>query len=348
MRIGMLAPISWRVPPRHYGPWEQVVSTLTEGLVRRGVDVTLFATADSLTAARLLAVAPTGYSEDPALSAKVYEGLHIAAAFERSDDFDLIHNHFDFLPVTYSRLVRTPVVTTIHGLSSEQNLQVFRAYDDIGNFVAISDADRRPGLRYCATIHHGLPMEEFTFQPAGGDYLLYLGRIHPDKGTAEAILVAQATGRKLIIAGIIQDAAYFETQVRPFLDQEAVVYVGAVGPAQRDTLLGGALALLHLINFDEPFGLSVVEAMATGTPVIAVRRGSMPEVVKDGLSGFLVDGVTQAIECVEPAAMLDRGAVRHWAEERFSADRMVDDYFALYQRILADRHPSRILAGSAR
>ena len=348
MRIGMLAPISWRVPPRHYGPWEQVVSTLTEGLVRRGVDVTLFATAESLTAARLVAVVPTGYSEDPGLNAKVYESLHIAAAFERADEFDIIHNHFDFLPVTYSRLVRTPVVTTIHGLSSEQNLQVFRAYDDIGHFVAISDADRRPGLRYRATIHHGLPMAEFTFQPAGGDYLLYLGRIHPDKGAAEAILVARATGRKLIIAGIIQDAAYFETQVRPLLDEEAVVYVGAVGPAQRDTLLGGALALVHLINFDEPFGLSVVEAMATGTPVIAVRRGSMPEIVNDGLSGFLVDGVTQAIESVEPAAMLDRGAVRRWAEERFSADRMVNDYLALYEHILAGRHSSRVLAGATR
>ena len=341
----MLAPISWRVPPRHYGPWEQVVSTLTEGLVRRGVDVTLFATGDSLTAARLIAVAPTGYSEDPALNAKVYEGLHIAAAFERAGEFDLIHNHFDFLPVTYSRLVRTPVVTTIHGLSSEQNLQVFRAYDDIGHFVAISDADRRPGLCYRATIHHGLPMAEFTFQPIGGDYLLYLGRIHPDKGAAEAIMVARATGRKLIIAGIVQDAAYFETQVQPFLDEDNVVYAGAVGPAQRDTLLGGALALLHLINFDEPFGLSVIEAMATGTPVIAVRRGSMPEIVSDGLSGVLVDGVAEAVEGVERAAMLDRWAVRRWAEERFSAERMVDDYLALYESILDERRPP-VLAGA--
>ncbi len=346
MRLGMLAPISWRVPPRHYGPWEQVVSTLTEGLVRRGVDVTLFASGDSLTAARLVAVAPTGYSEDPALNAKVYEGLHIAAAFERAGEFDLIHNHFDFLPVTYSRLVRTPVVTTIHGLSSEQNLQVFRAYDDIGHFVAISDADRRPGLCYRATIHHGLPMAEFTFQPIGGDYLLYLGRIHPDKGAAEAIMVARATGRKLIIAGIVQDAAYFETQVQPFLDEDNVVYAGAVGPAQRDTLLGGALALLHLINFDEPFGLSVIEAMATGTPVIAVRRGSMPEIVSDGLSGVLVDGVAEAVEGVERAATLDRWAVRRWAEERFSAERMVDDYLALYESILDERRRPPVLAGA--
>jgi len=333
----MLAPISWRVPPRQYGPWEQVVSTLTEGLVSRGVDVTLFATAESLTSAHLVSVAATGYSEDPAMNAKVYEALHIAAAFERAPEFDLIHNHFDFLPVTYSRLVRTPVVTTIHGFSSEQNLEVFRAYNDIGYFVAISDADRRDGLRYSATIHHGLPMAEFTFQPNVGDYLVYLGRIHPDKGTREAIQVARATGRKLIIAGIVQDSDYFETQVRPLLNEDTLVFVGAVGPAQRDILLGGALALLHLINFDEPFGLSVVEAMATGTPVIAVNRGSMSEIVKDGLSGFLIEGVGQAIQKVQQVAALDRSAVRRWAVERFSAERMVDDYLALYERILANK-----------
>ena len=335
MKIGMLAPISWRVPPRHYGPWEQIVSTLTEGLVRRGVDVTLFATADSLTTARLSSVASTGYSDDPTLDAKVYEGLHIAAAFERAGEFDLVHNHFDFLPLTYSRLVSTPVVTTIHGLSSEQNLRVFQAYEDIGHFVAISDSDRRPDLRYAATIHHGIELGQFTFNPAGGGYLLYLGRIHPDKGTAEAIQVALATGRKLIIAGIIQDAAYFETQVRPHLGGDSIVYAGSVGPEARDVLLGGAAALLHLINFDEPFGLSVVEAMATGTPVIAVRRGSMPEIVCEGVSGFLIDTVGEAIESVERAITLDRRAVRQWAEERFSADRMVDDYLALYERILA-------------
>jgi glycosyltransferase involved in cell wall biosynthesis len=339
VRIGMLAPISWRVPPRHYGPWELVVSTLTEGLVRRGVDVTLFATADSITTAKLVAVSPTGYSEDSRLNAKVYEGLHIAAAFERSNEFDLIHNHFDFLPVTYSRLVRTPVVTTIHGLSSEQNLEVFRAYNDIAWLVAISDSDRRPSLRYCATIHHGLPIDDFTFEPTRGDYLLYFGRIHPDKGTAEAIEVARRTDRKLVIAGIIQDAAYFEEEVKPFIDGHRVVYAGSVGPEERNRLLGGALALLHLINFDEPFGLSVIEAMATGTPVIAFRRGSMPEIVNDGTSGFLVDTVDEAIDAVERLVGVNRASVRQWAKEHFSAERMVDDYLELYQRIL--RQPNR-------
>ena len=194
LRIAMLAPISWRVPPRHYGPWEQFVSLLTEGLVRRGVDVTLFATADSVTDARLVASAPTGYSEDPGLSAKVWEALHISAVFERAGEFDVIHNSFDFLPLTYSDLVDTPVVTTIHGFSSEQIVPVFEKYNASGYYVAISDSDRHARLDYVATIHHGIDMHEFEPEEGPGDYLLFFGRIHPEKGTVEAIDVAQTGG----------------------------------------------------------------------------------------------------------------------------------------------------------
>ena len=165
MRIAMLAPIAWRTPPRHYGPWEQVVSLLTEGLVRRGVDVTLFATADSVTSAHLHAVSPTGYEEDRTLDAKVWEGLHISEVFERAEEFDLIHNHFDFLPLTYSRLTNTPVVVTIHGFSSDRILPVYRKYDQTAHYVAISDADRAPGLRYAATVYHGIDLSGFTFRP---------------------------------------------------------------------------------------------------------------------------------------------------------------------------------------
>ncbi|MGI9147962.1 MAG: glycosyltransferase, partial [Chloroflexota bacterium] len=208
MRVGMLAPIAWRVPPRHYGPWERVVSILTEGLVARGVEVTLFATADSTTAGRLVSVAPHGYAEDLSLDAKVYECLHVGAAFEQAaaGAFDILHNHFDFLPLTYSRLVLTPVVTTVHGFSSERILPVYRAYNTATHLVAISAADRRPDLTYAATIHHGIPLDEFTFDPSGGDYLLFFGRIHPDKGAREAVEVARMTGHKLVLAGIVQDA----------------------------------------------------------------------------------------------------------------------------------------------
>jgi len=333
LRVGLLAPISWRVPPRHYGPWERVVSILAEGLVDRGLDVTLFATADSITAARLLATAPRGYSEDPAVDAKVYECLHIAAAFERAGDFDLLHNHFDFLPLSYSRLVPTPMVTTIHGFSSERILPVYRAYDDIARYVAISEADRCSDLTYAATIHHGIPLEEFTFREEPDDYLLYFGRIHPDKGAREAVELALRTGQRLVIAGIVHDEAYFRTWVAPHLDGERIRYVGSAGPAERDVLLGGARALLHLISFEEPFGLSVVESLACGTPVIAFPRGSMPELIDHGVTGFLVADLAAAEAALRELPRLDRRACRAQAEARFSAGRMVDDYIRLYERI---------------
>ena len=213
LRIGVLASIAHRTPPRGYGPWEQVASTLAEGLVALGHDVTLFATADSLTTARLHAEAPRGYEEDPGVDAKVYEGLHNAAAFERAGAFDVVSNQFDFLPLTYSRLVSTPVVTTVHGFSSERIVPVYRAYDDIGHYVAISDADRHPDLTYAATIHHGIDLSPFTFRDQPGDYLLFLGRIHPDKGTHRAIAVARRAGLPLVIAGIVQDEDYFRALV---------------------------------------------------------------------------------------------------------------------------------------
>jgi glycosyltransferase involved in cell wall biosynthesis len=334
LRIGVLAPIAWRVPPRHYGPWEQFASLLTEGLVARGLDVTLFATADSVTRARLVGTVPTGYAEDPTVDAKVWEALHIAAVFERADEFDLIHNGFDFLPLSFSRLVDTPVVTTIHGFSSEQIVPVFERYNDIGHYVAISDADRHERLAYAATIHHGIDIAEFELGAGDGGYLLFFGRIHPDKGTAVAMDVAERLGVPLLIAGIIQDRDYFERFVEPRLDGVHLSYVGPVGRDRRAAVLGGATALLHLIDFNEPFGFSVVEAMACGTPVIARRRGSMGEIVRDAENGFLVDTVDEAVAAVRASMELNRRGVRASAERRFGVDRMVDDYVALYRQIV--------------
>ncbi len=328
----MLAPIAWRVPPRHYGPWERVVSLLTEGLVAAGVDVTLFATADACTGARLSAVVPTPYEETPGMDVKVWEGLHLAHAFGRAIEFDLIHNHYDFLPLTYASLVATPTVTTIHGFSNERILPVYRAFNGRMHYVSISNTDRHPDLHYLATIHHGLDLTEFTFRSESDGYLLFFGRIHPDKGTADAIRVARAARLPLILAGIVQDRAYFEREVEPHLGQD-VRFVGPVGPMERNTLLGGALGLLHLIHFDEPFGLSVVEAMACGTPVIAFRRGSMAELVADGVGGFLVSDEAAAVRAVGRLPSLGRPAVRAHAE-RFSAERMVDAYLRAYQVIL--------------
>jgi glycosyltransferase involved in cell wall biosynthesis len=339
-RLAMLAPISWRVPPRHYGPWEQVVSTLTEGLVRLGVDVTLFATADSLTNARLQSVCPRGYSEDATLDAKVWEGLHIANCFERAAEFDLIHNHFDFLPLTYTGLVSTPVVTTIHGFSSPRILPVFQQYDGRTHYVSISEADRAPELEYAATIHHGIAMEKFPFSAKGEGYLLFFGRIHPDKGCAEAIALSLRLRRPLVIAGIVQDERYFAEKVQPHLGGW-ISYLGPIGPERRAEVLGGASAMLHLINFDEPFGLSVVEAMACGTPVIATARGSMPEIIRHGVNGFLVNSPEDAERAVALCAALGRAEVRASVVQRFSAERMVDDYAALYEKLAGRRIVSR-------
>src|SRR5882724_2649689 len=296
MRVAMLAPISWRVPPRHYGPWERVVSLLTEGLVERGIEVTLFATGDSITKARLASVCPHPYSEDQSLDPKVWEALHISHVFEHADEFDLIHNHFDFLPLSYSGLVDTPLLTTIHGFSSERIVPVYKKYDKRAYYVAISDADRHPSLTYLATVHHGIALEEFTLRQTQGSYLLFLGRIHPDKGVAEAIQVARAAEQPLVIAGIIQDQDYYDREVAPFLDGDKISYLGSVGPEERDELLRGAIALLHLINFAEPFGLSMIEAMACGVPVIARPRGSVIEIVKHGETGFIVDNYIQVYQ----------------------------------------------------
>ena len=334
LRVAVLAPISWRVPPRHYGPWEQFASLLTEGLVAKGVEVTLFASGDSVTAGRLASVVDRGYSEDPEVDPKVVECLHIAHVFERADEFDVIHNSFDFLPLTYSGLVETPVLTTIHGFSSPRILSVYRRYDSTTAYVAISDADRDPSLHYLATIHHGIDMDAFSLQATAGDYLLFFGRIHPDKGTAEAIDVAAASGMRLVLAGIVQDQRYFDEHVGPRLDGERVSFLGAVSAEERSDLLGGAHALLHLIGFDEPFGYSVVEAMACGTPVIAFERGSMGELIEDGVTGFLVADVDAAAAAVEAVALLDRASIRSRAAERFAVGRMVEAYIAAYEEVI--------------
>ncbi len=330
----MLAPIAWRTPPRQYGPWELVTSLLTEALVARGIDVTLFATEDSVTAARLDAVVPAPYSEDPSIDAKVWEHRHLSHLFAQADRFDLIHNQADFPAHAFAPLVATPMVTTIHGFSSDRILPMYAPYQDRVHYVAISDADRHPALRYAATIHHGIPLEDFPFDPAGSDDLLFFGRIHPDKGADAAIVAAKASGRALNLYGIVQDGGYHDRAVAPHLDAR-IRYYGPVGGAERLRALGGARALLHLIAFDEPFGLSVVEAMACGTPVIATRRGSMSELIEDGVTGFLVDTPEQAVDAIARAGEIDRAACRASIAARFGVDRMADDYIALYRRILS-------------
>ena len=332
----MLAPIAWRTPPHHYGPWELATSMLTEALVRRGVDVTLFATLDSETGGRLEGVVPRPYNEDPSIDAKVWEMRHVAHVMERADEFDIIHNQADFVPLAFSRLIATPMITTLHGMPSERILPVLREYQNDVAYVAISETDRNPALRYAATIAHGIDVASFPFLEAAPQELLFFGRIHPDKGTATAIRVAQAAGLPLHIAGIVQDQPYFETEVQPWIDGIRVRFSGALGGRARLDALGSAAALLHLIDFEEPFGLSVVEALACGTPVIAFGRGSIPDLVCHGRTGFVVDTIEQAVAAVGRLGSINRLDCRTDVETRFSVERMALEYHELYKSVVAD------------
>ncbi|MCX2483010.1 glycosyltransferase family 4 protein [Pedobacter sp. MR2016-24] len=333
MKIAVLSPVAWRTPPRHYGPWEQVASNLTEGLVAAGMEVTLFATGDSVTQAQLDSVVSVGYAEQQDQDAKVLECLHISNLMERAGDFDLIHNHFDFLPLSYTGLIKTPVITTIHGFSSERIIPVYQKYNAHTHYVSISDANRHPLLNYLGTVYNGLDTGDFEFNAVPDDYLLFFGRIHPHKGTSEAIAIAKASGRKLIIAGIIQDENYFKNHVEPHLNED-IQFVGSAGPADRNHLLGKATALLHPISFEEPFGLSVAEALLCGTPVIAFNRGSMPELIQDKKTGYLVGTIDEAVEALKSIKEIDRSYCRDWANSKFSREKMVEDYIRLYHQIV--------------
>jgi glycosyltransferase involved in cell wall biosynthesis len=331
-RVAVLSPIAWRTPPRQYGAWETVASNITEGLAARGWDVTLFASRDSVTRARLHAVVDRGYEEDPAVDPKVAEYLHISEAFEHAAEFDLIHSHYDFMALTYTRLVKTPVLTTIHGFSSPKIMPVYQKYRD-GYFVSISDADRVPGLNYLATVYNGIDLSLYPLQPSGGDDLIFLGRIHPDKGVHLAIEVARLSGRRLIIAGIIQDELYFRDQIRPYVDERNICYIGAVGIAQKNELFARAYALLHLNTIPERFGLVLVEANAAGVPVIAMDLGSCREVIKDAQTGFLVNNVNEAVRSLERIPEIDRRACRQRVRQYFSIETMVEAYERVYSII---------------
>ena len=334
MKIAILSPIAWRTPPRKYGPWEQVSSNIAEGLVERGIDVTLFASGDSKTSGKLVSVCELPYAEHPEVDPKVAECLHISHLMEQAGRFDIIHNNFDFLPLSYSRLIRTPMVTTIHGFSSPKIIPVYKKYNNTSYYVSISNSDRSPELSYTATVYNGIDTREFTFNSESGEYLLFFGRIHPEKGVSEAIEIAKKSNRKLIISGLIQDQAYFDHKVIPEIDGQDIIYVGNSGPVDRNKLLGGAFALLHPISFEEPFGLSVAEAMICGTPVIAFKRGAMPELILDGKTGFLVNNIAEAVEAVNSIEFIDRRICMEWASANFSVQKMVDGYLEVYQQIL--------------
>jgi glycosyltransferase involved in cell wall biosynthesis len=335
LKIAILGAISWPTPPPGYGPWEQVAYNIARGLVARGLDVTLFATANSTSPGKLAAVIPVGLNEDPALNGEVCSELHVASLFARAGDFDLIHNNFDWKPLLYAlATAHPPLVTTVHGFSSPPILGAYYAGAARSFYCSISDADRDPGLSYLATTYNGIDPAEWTFRERAGDYLLFFARFHPEKGAHLAIEVARRAGVRLKMAGIPHDDAYFREQVAPHVDGDAVQFLGHVTGEARDELVGGALALVHMTTRPERFGLTLIEAMACGTPVLGARMGSIPEIVVDGVTGFLCDDTADAVAKVPRLASLSRSACRAHVESTFSLERMVDRYVVAYAEAL--------------
>jgi glycosyltransferase involved in cell wall biosynthesis len=339
-RLAVLAPISWPAPPPGYGPWEQIAYNVAEGMRRRGLDVTLFATGDSSFAGRLASVVPSGINADPTLDGEVYGALHVGRLFERAATFDLIHNNFDWRPLTYALATPAPpMITTIHGFSSPPILAAYYAGASRSFYCSISDADRDPGLDYLATTYNGIDPDAFTFVDRAGDYLLFLGRFHPEKGPHLAIEVARRAGVRLKLAGIPHDEVYFQERIAPQIDGDAVQFLGHVAGRQRDELLGGALALIHMTTRPERFGLTLIEAMACGTPVLGAAMGSVPEIVVDGTTGYVCASVDDAVARVPHLAGLSRAACRERVVTTFSMERMIDRYLDAYRVALDVRTP---------
>jgi glycosyltransferase involved in cell wall biosynthesis len=347
MRIAQVAPLYESVPPRLYGGTERVVSYLTEELVRLGHRVTLFASGDSVTAAELVPCCASALRLDPSCRDPLAHHVRqLEQVFSRLGEFDVVHFHTDYLHFPLSRRHAFAHVTTLHGRLDLPDLApLHREFAGVP-LVSISDAQRRPlpWANWQATVYHGLPGGLHTFRPAPGTDLVFLGRISPEKGVDRAVEIAVRSGMHLKIAAKVDraDRDYFEAEVKPLLRKAggAVEFVGEVGGAAKDRFLGEARAALFPIDWPEPFGLVMIESMACGTPVIAFPRGSVPEVMADGVTGFVVEGVDEAVQAVGRAGGLDRAACRRVFEERFSARRMALDYLAVYRR-LAGRRAAR-------
>ena len=343
MRIAQVAPLYESVPPKLYGGTERVVSYLTEELVRQGHQVTLFASGDSLTEAKLVPVCKQSLRLAPGcVDPLAHHVMLVERVLDEKNNFDLIHFHIDYLHYPRSRSADVATLTTLHGrLDIPDLVPLYRRFRDVA-VVSISESQREPlpWLNWQATVYHGLPVESLEFRPTPGKYLAFLGRISPEKGLDVAIAIARQAGVELKIAAKIDrvDQAYFDTVIKPLLDGPGVEFVGEIGHADKSEFLGGAMALLTPVQWPEPFGLVMIEAMACGTPVIGFPRGSVPEIVEDGVSGFIVRGVQEAARVVKAVPALSRRRCREYFERRFSATRMCEDYLTVYDRLL-DTHP---------
>lgn len=340
MKIAQVAPLYESVPPRLYGGTERVVSYLTEELVLQGHDVTLFASGDSTTSASLVPLCPQALRLNrDCVDPLAHHILLLERVFQEAGQFDVLHFHCDYLHFPLSRHRQTPNLTTLHGrLDIPDLLPVFREFSDMP-VVSISDAQRLPlpWINWQRTIHHGLPLDLYHPYLRPGAYLAFLGRISPEKGVDRAIEISKRTEVPLLIAAKVDrvDEQYFQRVIRPLLNHPLLTFIGEIGESQKEEFLGNAMALLVPVNWPEPFGLVMIEAMACGTPVLAFRRGSVPEVVDEGESGFVVEDVAEAIDAVEKVRQLDRWKCRQVFERRFTTCRMARDYVAVFERLAA-------------
>ncbi|MCX8071028.1 MAG: glycosyltransferase family 4 protein [Candidatus Binatia bacterium] len=347
MRIAQVAPLIESVPPKLYGGTERVVSYLTEALVDMGHDVTLFASGDSHTRARLVSTCCRALRLDESVRDPLpHTLLLLERARQMADEFDILHFHVDLLHFPIFRPLRERTVTTLHGRLDLPDLVPFaREFADMP-VVSISTAQRAPlpWMRWMATVPHGLPKDLLQFHPQPGGYLAFLGRISPEKGPERAIRIARRAGMPLRIAAKVDraDQAYYETVVRPMLRQPGVEFLGEITEAEKSEFLGNAAALLFPVDWPEPFGLVMIEAMACGTPVIAFRRGSVPEVLEDGVTGFIVEHEGEAVRALDRLGDLDRHTIRRVFEQRFTAERMARDYLALYEALLSQEQNGRL------
>lgn len=339
LKIAVLSTISWRTPPRKYGSYEYIASLVTEELVKRGHEVTLFATGDSKTRAKLCWACSRPLNEDKTLDGKVFEYLHISSVFEKASSFNIIHNHYGPYPLVFSSFVKTPILTTVHGFVPAKT-PLYEKYNS--PLVAISNADRAlcSGLNWVATVYHGIPVKEFPFNNKPSDYLLYLGRIAKERGVDLAITLARETGRKLVLAGPLpnHEKDYYRKEIKPHVDDKRILYLGEVSFSKRLELLGDALAFVYLNRRPEGFGIGLIEAQACGTPIIGFNRGSVPEVVKNGKTGFVVETLKEAIEAIEKISAISRINCRRYVEKNFTVEKMVDNYERVYEKILMENN----------
>lgn len=343
LRIGMVAPVWERVPPTKYGGIELVVFLLTEELVKRGHEVTLFATGDSKTSAKLVSVYHS-CSPRELLGNPVPDLLHVTSAYKRAAEFDIIHNHAGYSGVALANFVDVPVLTTLHGIFTDINVPFFKTFKDAVYYNSISDEQRKgcPDLNYVGTVYNAIDIDSFSFSAEKKDFFISLGRVSPLKGTHLAVEIARRAGVKLVIAGKIdpgRDTLYFEEKVKPFIDGEQIRFLGEVSEREKRELLKKAKAFIFPLQWPEPFGLVMIEAMATGTPVIAFPKGSVSEVVEDKKTGFIVDTMDEMVEAVYRVGEIDPHICRSYVEERFGVSRMTGDYEALYLEILEKGKP---------